>query len=138
MHHISATSNFLLVFNWMAYDENCGNCRGIPFSLIYNMLVFCRTRCSTLNQSALALENNTLQGTCKLSTNQRLAIYAGATGLAIITNFARTIMFYFLCVNASRVLHNRMFASVLRAPILFFDTNPIGETTVVTTGCVHC
>ena len=106
----------------------------VTFALVH----FCRTQCSTLNQSALSLDNNTLQGTCKLSTNQRLVIYAGATGLAIITNFARTIMFYFLCVNASRVLHNRMFASVLRAPILFFDTNPIGETTVVATECVHC
>ena len=84
-----------------------------------------RADCSTTNGSRL--ENVTLRSTCYLSTNQRIGIYTGTTAAAILINFARTITFYFVCVNASRVLHNRMFAAVLRAPVLFFDTNPIGE-----------
>lgn len=68
-----------------------------------------------------------LSSRCELSDDTRIGIYGGMTAFAIIINFARTIMFYFVCVNASRVLHNRMFASVLRAPIYFFDTNPIGK-----------
>ena len=34
---------------------------------------------------------------------------------------------YVICLNASRNLHNKMFKAILRAPILFFDTNPVGE-----------
>ena len=86
---------------------------------------FYRADCSTTNVSRL--ENMTRRSTCDLSRNQRIGIYAGTTAAAILINFARTIAFYFVCVNASRVLHNRMFAAVLRAPVLFFDTNPIGE-----------
>ncbi len=86
-----------------------------------------RADCSTMKSDETYSENDTLRPTCELSDGNRIGIYAGATGFAIVINFARTIMFYFVCVNASRVLHNRMFASVLRAPVYFFDTNPIGE-----------
>ena len=84
-----------------------------------------RADCSTTNITLLG--NGTLRSSCFLSTNQRIGIYAGTTAAALLINIARTITFYFLCVNASRVLHNRMFAAILRAPVLFFDTNPIGE-----------
>ena len=96
--------------------------------MVYTLLKsfpFYRADCSTTNVSHL--ENVTRRSTCDLSRNQRIGIYAGTTAAAILINFARTIAFYFICVNASRVLHNRMFAAVLRAPVLFFDTNPIGE-----------
>ena len=29
-------------------------------------------------------------------------------------------------LRAARILHNKMFMSVLRSPVLFFDTNPVG------------
>ena len=86
-----------------------------------------RADCSTTVTNVTLLGNGTLRSSCFLSTNQRIGIYAGTTATAILINIARTITFYFLCVNASRVLHNRMFATILRAPVLFFDTNPIGE-----------
>ena len=40
---------------------------------------------------------------------------------------ARSVLFFYVCVNAAKILHNRMFGAVLRAPIRFFDTNPIGK-----------
>jgi len=89
------------------------------------LLPFLRADCSTTNDTLLG--NGTLRSSCLLSTNQRIGIYAGTTAAAILLSFARTITFYFLCVNASRVLHNRMFAAILRAPVLFFDTSPIGR-----------
>ena len=39
----------------------------------------------------------------------------------------RTTLFFVLVLRSSRLLHNKMFATVLRAPVLFFDTNPSGE-----------
>ena len=53
-------------------------------------------------------------------------IFAGVAGSAIVLSIMRAVLFYSLCVNAARNLHNKMFAALLRAPVRFFDTNPIG------------
>ena len=63
---------------------------------------------------------------CYLRTNVRIYIYTEITIFAIVMNFVRAFGIYYVCVNASRVLHNRMFKAVLRAPMLFFETSPIG------------
>ena len=55
-------------------------------------------------------------------------IYSGLVGTASILSVTRSVVFYYICVNAARILHNRMFGAVLRAPIRFFDTSPIGKT----------
>ena len=90
-------------------------------------LVHCyRATCSQFNITLELEGNNSVPSTCFLTTNQRIAIYVGCSMAAVVLSFIRALLFYFICVNASRVLHNRMFASVLRAPVLFFDTNPIG------------
>ena len=88
------------------------------YVVLVSILNSCRADCSVSNFST--------RSTCDLSTNQRMAIYSSTTVVSIILNFIRGILLYFLCINASRVLHNRMFAAVLRAPILFFGTNPSG------------
>ena len=54
-------------------------------------------------------------------------IYSGLVGTASILSVTRSVLFYYVCVNAAKVLHNRMFGAVLRAPIRFFDTSPIGK-----------
>ena len=47
--------------------------------------------------------------------------------LAVLAGL-RAALFVLLMLNAARIVHNKMFARILRAPVLFFDTNPIGET----------
>lgn len=71
-------------------------------------------------------ENISSSLTCSLNTDERLYIYSGMTFFALLMSFVRAMGFYYLCVNASRVLHNRMFKAIMRVPVLFFDTNPIG------------
>ncbi len=83
-----------------------------------------RSDCST---SETANKNVTQRITCQPSVNQRINIFAASTAFAVVTNFVATILFYFLMMNASRVLHNSMFACILRTPVLFFDTNPSGK-----------
>ncbi|XP_074039396.1 ATP-binding cassette sub-family C member 4 [Leptinotarsa decemlineata] len=46
---------------------------------------------------------------------------------SIVLSTARAIVFYKVCMNSSKGLHNRMFANVLKAPMRFFDTNPSGR-----------
>ena len=53
-------------------------------------------------------------------------IYSGLVGSAVLLSILRAVLFYFLCVNAARKLHNMMFGAILRAPVRFFDRNPIG------------
>ena len=61
-----------------------------------------------------------------LSTNQRIAIYGGIVSSSIFIVFSRAIISFLICLAASRHLHNKMFKAILRSPVLFFDTNPVG------------
>ena len=88
---------------------------------------FVRGNCYTQNTTYEFDDNRSTQVLCDLDVEQRLGIYGGLLGSLVIVNIVRVVAFFVVCVNASRVLHNRMFASILRAPILFFDTNPVGR-----------
>ncbi len=61
-----------------------------------------------------------------LDTQSLIGIYAGLVGSVWIFSIGRVVLFYFLLLKASRHLHNNMFIAVIRSPILFFDTNPVG------------
>lgn len=65
-----------------------------------------------------------------LSTHQRIRIYSIIVAGATLIVTLRAALSYQICLSASRNLHNKMFKAVLRAPILFFDTNPIGKCTL--------
>jgi ATP-binding cassette subfamily C (CFTR/MRP) protein 4 len=69
---------------------------------------------------------NSTQSTCNLTNNQRIGLYALFVGSVWVTSLLRSFLFYILALRSARVLHDRMFTSVLRSPMLFFDTNPIG------------
>lgn len=93
--------------------------------MILNYLCFdslLRASCSTNGSLA-----NISSSRCLLRTDERLYIYTGVTSFAVIMSFVRAMGFYYLCVNVARVLHNRMFRTILRVPIHFFDTNPSGK-----------
>ena len=61
-----------------------------------------------------------------LSAHQRIGIYGGIVGWAVTIVMFRAILTFLICLSAARTLHHKMFKSILRAPILFFDTNPVG------------
>ncbi|XP_058404363.1 ATP-binding cassette sub-family C member 4 isoform X3 [Diceros bicornis minor] len=79
-------------------------------------------------QSAL---NVTVNGkgnvTETLDLNWYLGIYSGLTVATVIFGIARCLLVFYVLVNSSQTLHNRMFESILKAPVLFFDRNPIGR-----------
>lgn len=55
-----------------------------------------------------------------------ISIYGGITGAAILLNVTRIIIIFIVTINASRILHSRMFVAVMRVPIHFFDSNTLG------------
>ncbi|CAF0930502.1 unnamed protein product [Adineta steineri] len=59
--------------------------------------------------------------------NQKFYSYCRIVMLLLILTFLRTFALELMCLNAGRVLHNKMFRRVIRCPIAFFDTNPIGR-----------
>ena len=66
-----------------------------------------------------------------LNTNQRIGIYSGITLSSISLVLTRTVLTFLICIAASRNLHNKMFRAILRAPVLFFDTNPVGKLIIL-------
>ncbi|CAF0910972.1 unnamed protein product [Rotaria sordida] len=59
--------------------------------------------------------------------NRKFYIYCGITILLLLLTFLCTFTLKLMCLNAGRVLHNKMFQRIIRCPILFFDMNPIGR-----------
>lgn len=56
-----------------------------------------------------------------------LLVPAGLTGATIVFGFMRNLLLFHVLVRCAQTLHNRMFNSILRTPVHFFDVNPIGE-----------
>lgn len=44
-----------------------------------------------------------------------------------VAAFLRVLCIYLLCLKCSIALHNRIFAKLLRAPLIFFESNPMGR-----------
>ncbi|XP_077829986.1 ATP-binding cassette sub-family C member 4 isoform X5 [Macaca mulatta] len=65
--------------------------------------------------------------TKKLDLNWYLGIYSGLTAATVLFGIARSLLVFYVLVNSSQTLHNKMFESILKAPVLFFDRNPIGR-----------
>ncbi|CAF0805769.1 unnamed protein product [Adineta ricciae] len=59
--------------------------------------------------------------------NRKFYFYCITVFILTILTLLRTITLQSLCLNASRMLHNRMFQRLIRCPIAFFDLNPIGR-----------
>lgn len=55
-----------------------------------------------------------------------MIIYGGLVAVTLVLSFVRVLLFFHVTVNSSDKLHSHMFDAVIRAPIYFFDTNPIG------------
>ncbi|XP_076453870.1 ATP-binding cassette sub-family C member 4-like isoform X2 [Babylonia areolata] len=57
----------------------------------------------------------------------QVLVYSVIIVSVFVFGIVRALLFFRIVVNASQQLHNRMFASVVRCPIGFFDTNPVGR-----------
>jgi ATP-binding cassette subfamily C (CFTR/MRP) protein 4 len=56
-----------------------------------------------------------------------VGIYGGLVLGLLIMSMLRAIWFILGMMRASQRLHDSIFIHVMRAPVLFFDTNPIGR-----------
>ena len=72
-----------------------------------------------------------------LSTNQRIGIYGGIVGFTILVIVIRAVLCYLVVLTASHSLHSKMLTAVLQAPVLFFDTNPVGKCITTVQVCSY-
>lgn len=54
-------------------------------------------------------------------------LFSGLTAATILFGFMRSLILFDVLVRCAQSLHNRMFNSILRTPVHFFDVNPIGK-----------
>ncbi|XP_071508424.1 ATP-binding cassette sub-family C member 4-like [Diadema antillarum] len=62
-----------------------------------------------------------------LTTEQSAGVYGGLIGGMMFFGIIRAFITFRIMIRAARNLHNLMFASVTRSPVLFFDTTPTGR-----------
>ncbi|KAB0798126.1 hypothetical protein PPYR_09119 [Photinus pyralis] len=66
-------------------------------------------------------------GTAIYSTTTYIYVYSGLILASIVLTTIRSMLFFKICMNASKGLHNIMFSNVLKAKMRFFDSNPSGR-----------
>ncbi|XP_070656002.1 ATP-binding cassette sub-family C member 4-like [Bos indicus] len=62
-----------------------------------------------------------------LDLNWYFTVYSGLTVSTILFGITRSLLIFYVLVNSSHTLHDKMLESILRAPVLFFNRNPIGR-----------
>ena len=65
----------------------------------------------------------------EVTTSQHLdvLIYSALISVLFLTTILRAITFFAICMRASFRMHNAIFTRLLRAPVAFFDSNPVGR-----------
>ena len=59
--------------------------------------------------------------------NETLTIYACLVGASLIFAVTRAYAFFQVSLRCSERLHDKMVLAILQAPVLFFDSNPVGR-----------
>ncbi|GMH99837.1 hypothetical protein TrLO_g747 [Triparma laevis f. longispina] len=58
---------------------------------------------------------------------QFLGVYAGINAIIVISMFVRQLHLYLKSLRAAKTLFNELLTTILRAPMSFFDTTPLGR-----------
>uniref|UniRef100_A0A8C8B2U8 ATP binding cassette subfamily C member 4 n=1 Tax=Otus sunia TaxID=257818 RepID=A0A8C8B2U8_9STRI len=64
---------------------------------------------------------------CMHAPSMCFFLISGLTVATILFGIIRSLLVFQVLVNSGQTLHNKMFQSILKAPVLFFDRNPIGR-----------
>ena len=70
--------------------------------------------------------------------NEILKVYGALVAAAFVLVLIRSLLLLFSLLKSSKHLHTDMLAAILKAPVLFFDTNPVGRILNRFSGDVTC
>ncbi|KAJ8870929.1 hypothetical protein PR048_027231 [Dryococelus australis] len=87
---------------------------------------------STVNEDDVNASSNSTHKTVPdadslMSRDLCSYIFAGLTTISIVFLLYKTFLFFYLCMESSVNLHNRMFNNIIRLPMRFFNVNPSGQ-----------
>lgn len=63
----------------------------------------------------------------ELSSETCIYIYTAIIVFLLFITLIRSFVFFTICMKSSTTLHNKMFVSITRAPMRFFNTNTSGR-----------
>lgn len=79
------------------------------------------------SQFKMSLESDSARTAEKHSTDFYLFIYALISIAAALTHVTQTVIMLYGSLRAARLLYKKLLLSVVRAPLRFFDTTPVGR-----------
>jgi len=83
---------------------------------------------STFKSSTTTVDTMTIVDRIQnIDTATGVYIYSFLIVTFFFFTLIRTIQFFSICMSASIKLHNRMFKSIIRSKVVFFDQNPVGK-----------
>ena len=85
-----------------------------------------RLNISSYDEERVNTTNVLTKDTWVLDTTTGIYVYSILIGCVFIFGFLRALQFFFICSTASVKLYDNMFQAVIRAPVQFFDKNPVG------------
>lgn len=62
-----------------------------------------------------------------LDKSEGLAVLGSITGYSLVIYFGKSILLSFLLLRSATSYHNKMLDGMLKYPVQFFDTNPVGR-----------
>ena len=62
-----------------------------------------------------------------IDTTTGVFVFSLLTGGLFLFTMIRTTHFFLICMASSVKLHTKMFGSIIRAQLVFFDRNPVGK-----------
>ncbi|KAH8383276.1 hypothetical protein KR009_007659 [Drosophila setifemur] len=103
----------------------------ISFSFMAFVMLMSQVVCSSSDFFAniwTQQEHQRSQGeVTSFTTFECMYIYGALIIAVVIMTTFRGFLFFKICMHASKVLHDRMFTSILHATMRFFDTTPSGR-----------
>uniref|UniRef100_H2YL88 ATP-binding cassette sub-family C member 7 n=1 Tax=Ciona savignyi TaxID=51511 RepID=H2YL88_CIOSA len=80
-----------------------------------------------LNTSMVSYLNTTSNPLLPTKFDNTFYIIVYAIGLCTLLLYARSISQFYYCVQSGIRMHDKMFNAILKAPMRFFDVNPVGK-----------
>ena len=73
------------------------------------------------------------QGHCKQppAVERCADVFSGLAVAVLLLGLVRAMLFFYVLVKSTESLHKQMFDAILRAPVHFFDVNPIGRSRII-------
>ncbi|XP_017091987.2 ATP-binding cassette sub-family C member 4 [Drosophila bipectinata] len=103
----------------------------ISFSFMVFVMLMSQVVCSSSDYFSNIWTQQEYQrsqgGPTSFTTFECMYIYGGLIIAVVIMTTFRGFLFFKICMHASKVLHDRMFACILHATMRFFDTTPSGR-----------